>query len=93
MEESEYVALKFLVTHYLAFRDWSPKGMATCSTATHRSGSFGENSVVESEENWEAKPFASSELMEKLELRRKCAPVLKRFWMGLRRDNVKNYSQ
>ena len=71
MEESEYVALKFLVTHYLAFRDWSPKGMATCSTATHRSGSFGENSVVESEENWEAKPFASSELMEKLELRPK----------------------
>ena len=36
-----------------------------------RSGSIGENSVVESEENWEAKPFASSELMEELELRPK----------------------
>ena len=71
MEKSEYAALKFFVTHYLAFRDWSPKGMATCSTATHGSGSFGENSVVDSEENWEEKPFASSELMEKLEWRPK----------------------
>ena len=71
MEEGEYVASKFLVTHYLAFRHWSPKAMATCSTATRRSGSFCENSVVESEENWEAKPFASSELMEELELRPK----------------------
>ena len=73
MEESEYVALKFLVTHYLAFRDWSPKGMATCCTATHRSGPFGENSVVESEENGEAKPFASSESNGKIGVEAKSA--------------------
>ena len=55
MEESEYVALKFLVTHYPAFRDLPPKEVATFGTAAHRSGSFGVNSVVESEENGEAK--------------------------------------
>ena len=60
MEESEYVAIKLLVTHYPAFGYLSPKGMATCSTAAHGSGSFGDNSVA-SEEKWEAKVFGSSE--------------------------------
>ena len=60
MEESEYVAIKLLVTHYPAFGYLSPKGLAACSTAAHGSRSFGNNSVA-SEEKWEAKVSGLSE--------------------------------